>query len=307
MLFKKVLIHSKNVLISIVSLSIAVGGTEVYMRSSIRFQHGGDTNPRLNITFERPPGYKRVVVIGDSLTYGDGVKSVEAYPYRLKEKLLNHRYGNYQVLNLGIKGINIDEEFQILTRSNPYFGSSAFSFDPDVIILTFCVNDIEVMRKPRPESKILPSGIHDFFLGNSLFYKFVHIKINQLLSGIGIQQSYPDFLKSIYSSNSEEWMLFNNYLNRFIYDVKRRNIKILLVIFPSMESLDDSHPYLDLYSKVIDIGIRNDAEVLNLFPYFKGRDARSLRVSDLNGHPNKEAYEIPAEAIYKTLIEKFDL
>ena len=79
---------------------------------------------------------------------------------------------------------------------------------------------------------------------------------------------------------------------------------MLLVIFPSLERLDESHPFVDLYGAVEQIGRRHNVEVLNLYPYFEGKNASSLRVSMSNGHPNEKAYEIVSEAIYDRLFSK---
>ena len=78
---------------------------------------------------------------------------------------------------------------------------------------------------------------------------------------------------------------------------------MLLVIFPSLDKFDESHPYLDLYTNVSEIGKTKGVEVLDLFSYFQGENAASLRVSLMNGHPNAKAYEIAAEAMYKTIVD----
>lgn len=298
----------KNLLLVIVSIIVTLTVIEYYIRNSPRFQYGGDREPRneMNLTWQKPDGVKRIVVLGDSLTFGDGVKAVETYPYKLQQKLRARLEGKFQVINLGIMGINTDQEAMILVDQNPYFRYPALFFEPDLLILTFCVNDIELMPdpKPRPETIIFPQSVHKFLDRHYRLYYFLHLKVNQLFSILGLQQTYTEYLQNIYASDTKEWRLFQKYLTFIIQVAHQENITMLLVIFPALHDLDESHPYLDLYHHVSEIGKANDIEVLDLFPHFQGNDAASLRVSILNGHPNAEAYEIAAEAIYNTLIAK---
>jgi lysophospholipase L1-like esterase len=278
------------------------------MRNSPQFQHGGDRKPRNEpgLTWEKPADVKRIVVLGDSLTFGDGVKAVETYPYKLQQTFRTRGEGKFQVINAGIMGMNTDQEAMILTEQNPYFGNPVLAFNPDLLILTICVNDIELMPdpKPRPETILLPKSTHTYLHKHYRLYRFVHKRLNRLFASLGVQPSYTEYLQHIFSSETKEWKLFKKYLNFILSVAKEQQKTMLLVIFPSLEKLDESHPYLELYSKIIEIGKAHGVEVLDLFPYFKGKNASSLRVSLLNGHPNGEAYEIVAEAIYNTIVEK---
>jgi lysophospholipase L1-like esterase len=173
------------------------------MRHSRHFAYGGDREPRNepDLTWQKPAGVKRIVILGDSLTFGDGVKATETYPYKLQEKLRNRRDSQIQVINLGIMGINTDQEAMILTQENPYFGYPALFFEPDLLILTFCVNDLELMPdpKPRPGTLFLPKPIHKYFTRKFKLYYFIHVKLNQLLAILGMQDSYSEYLQKIYS------------------------------------------------------------------------------------------------------------
>ena len=308
----------KNVLLFIVSVAIALVAAEIFIRHSPLFQHGGDREPRnpRNLTWEKPEGIKRIVILGDSLTFGDGVKATETYPFKLQQKLDQYQQGRFQVLNLGIMGINTDQEAMILTGQNPYFGRPALDFDPDVLVLTVCINDIELMPdpKPRPETLMLPHSIHQYLRQHYRLYQFVHTTFNQLWATLGFQPSYTGYLQKLYSSETSEWKQFQYYLDGIIRTAQQRDIPFLLVLFPSLEQLDETHHHLEFYEKVAKIGRDHGVEVLDLFPLFQGKEASSFRVSLMNGHPNAAAYDIAAEAMYQHLInttgifqEKFDV
>lgn len=73
----------------------------------------------------KPVETKRVVVIGDSFSFGEGVRDSETYPSQLEALLLKT-----EVVNLGVLGHGTDQ--QLLRLRN-----SAFDYEPDLILLGF--------------------------------------------------------------------------------------------------------------------------------------------------------------------------
>src|SRR5262245_64249912 len=58
----------------------------------------------------KPPGVFRIVIAGDSVTMGSGVEDDEAYPALLERALeARHEPRRYEVLNLGLIGLNIHQ------------------------------------------------------------------------------------------------------------------------------------------------------------------------------------------------------
>lgn len=88
------------------------------------------------ITEKKPPGVVRIMVLGDSYTFGDGVDDEDTLPWAL-EDMLNERDAGvrYEVINAGVMGSYIKNESEL------YF-NYARRFDPDVLILAYCWNDI---------------------------------------------------------------------------------------------------------------------------------------------------------------------
>ncbi len=298
----------KNVALIVISVILTIILIEILMQHAAMFQHGGDRAPRNdpNLTWDKPAGITRIMIIGDARTYGDGVTAAETYPSQLKERLQSRLEGQFQVVNLGILGLNTDQQALILTRPNPYFGEPVLKLDPDLVLLTFSVDDIEGRPDPRerPEIALLPRDVHQFLSDRSRLYLLLHRTFNDALSSTGIRPSYSAYLQRLYREHSPKWQEFQQSLNLFMDTVQQAQTPMLLVIFPALEQLDESHPFLDLYAHVKDLASAKGVEVLNLFPAFYGKDASALRISLLNNHPNAEAYEIAAEAIYHALIEQ---
>ena len=77
----------------------------------------------------RVPGRRRIVVIGDSFTFGEGVGDDEAYP-----ALLERRLADTDVLNLGVHGYGHD---QAVLR----YEALGARYRPDVVVLGFVAED----------------------------------------------------------------------------------------------------------------------------------------------------------------------
>lgn len=85
----------------------------------------------------------RILVLGDSQTWGFGVKDNETFSVHL-EKLLSAHYGNFdiQVLNGGIPGYGTADQLAFLQ-------SRGAALKPDLVIIQFLsVNDLQENRTP---------------------------------------------------------------------------------------------------------------------------------------------------------------
>lgn len=78
----------------------------------------------------------RIAVVGDSFAVGEQVNLEETFPKQL-EKLLNSRTKkDFEVINFGVRGYNIDSEIVLLKER-------VKEYHPDLVILTFFFNDLD--------------------------------------------------------------------------------------------------------------------------------------------------------------------
>jgi hypothetical protein len=80
----------------------------------------------------KPPGELRIVMAGDSFTYGDGVHDWQTIPTYLERALRGH-CSQVRVINAGLPGAAILDELEMIRRALP--------LEPDVIVLLFTEND----------------------------------------------------------------------------------------------------------------------------------------------------------------------
>ncbi len=78
----------------------------------------------------KPAGTLRVLVLGDSVTFGFGVERAEAFPAQLEARL-----AGAEVLNLGVGGYNPYTEAALLA-------DRGLAYQPDLVLVQFSVNDL---------------------------------------------------------------------------------------------------------------------------------------------------------------------
>jgi len=76
---------------------------------------------------------KRVIFVGDSLTYGWSINLHETYHKQLEELLHSKNY-NVDVMGMGIVGYNTVQEYYLIKEK-------VLKFNPDIIVLQICSND----------------------------------------------------------------------------------------------------------------------------------------------------------------------
>jgi lysophospholipase L1-like esterase len=83
------------------------------------------------VTGGKPPGVKRVLVLGDSNAFGYGVDEAGSFPEVLSRSLPE----DYEVLNLGVFGYGTDQAALLLKRNG-------IGFSPDVVVVGFSAGDL---------------------------------------------------------------------------------------------------------------------------------------------------------------------
>lgn len=87
-------------------------------------------------TLSKPPGTRRVLVLGDSITFGLDLATEELYPQRV-EAALRARGEAIEVLNLGVTGYDTHQEAALLERVG-------LALEPDLVVVGTCINDLGI-------------------------------------------------------------------------------------------------------------------------------------------------------------------
>ena len=96
--------------------------------------------------FERQAGIKRIVVLGDSFTWGWGVNKEDIYTEKLETSL-----EKTEVINMGVPGYGIAREYLLLNRY-------ALKFKPDIVIVSFFLDDFLKSKLAKDDSILIPNS-----------------------------------------------------------------------------------------------------------------------------------------------------
>jgi acetyltransferase AlgX (SGNH hydrolase-like protein) len=194
--------------------------------------------------------------LGDSFTWGWGVGDDEIYTEVLESLLLN-----VEVINLGVAAFDTQQEFD-------YLKMKGIKYNPDIVILGFCLNDISENSRRRDWVNNSPSGfsrplsrhssffaeIKESLAAHSAFYDFVTERINMSKrlvnlmiklklkeSRVGYEgldpslrpalKSYPPRHTSLFESTKSKLLAMKSYLGE-------RNIRFIILLIPSLQSID---------------------------------------------------------------------
>ncbi len=92
----------------------------------------------------KPPGVYRVLLLGDSMTFGQGLRDEDTFA-TLLERELSAGGITTEVINSGVPGYNTAQEAAYLRRTG-------MSYEPDCVLILFIGNDLglpHLMLRPR--------------------------------------------------------------------------------------------------------------------------------------------------------------
>jgi lysophospholipase L1-like esterase len=229
------------------------------------------------------PGVRRVVVLGDSLTFGWGVNEAETFP-RMLERLLNESGRRSDVINAGVGNYNTAQEVA-------WFEERGLAYEPDEVILGFYINDAE----PTPHRK------EGWLARRSYLYVVLASMWDALQRQMGLRKGYVEYYAELYQDSNPGWRTCQDALERLAAMCRARNIRLTVALLPELHDVEDTYPFRFVHEKVSAVLGRHGVPVLDLNGAFRGRDPKSLWVSPGDAHPNAVAQRIIAERLFASI------
>ena len=243
------------------------------------------------------PNVARIMVLGDSLTYGKGVDVNDTYP-AVMERMLSQDF-RVEVLNLGVNGYQSEQIFQQMLMFAP-------ELQPDIIVYGVCLNDFldageeENARGARRGWKIpLPESAKQFLISRTLTGEFFNKAYDDALMRLGLR---ADFISNILAG-------MYHYQLRFTRDMTAMNFVAVSQGLPPIVSMVlDAYPVYNgrnqqvarLAETIMQLA---QMDMISTEEYYKTYSGRRFAVSPWEGHPNEEAHRIFAEAFVRRLRE----
>jgi lysophospholipase L1-like esterase len=250
----------------------------------------------------------RLLVLGDSITWGIELADDETIPVRLQARLAEAGH-EVEVLNGGVSGYNTIQEARRLELLAP-------RLDPDHVVLLFCINDVDPLDG-------LPEGIHRFarrddaaealqlvhgarlqsrlqrkLMSRSHLYRLLHETL--------VQRPKP---KTAGNRPDDDIVLdvVAAGLNRIAAVATKHGFEVTVVTVPVLKDLGPDYPHLRLHADVLALARERGFDTLDLLPITIEAVREEPRMLSLPGdplHPNAEGAALFAEAIAERWSER---
>lgn len=249
-----------------------------------------------------PGAPHRIVVIGDSFTWGARMHEEDAYPDRMQVRLAR-RLGpdRVEVINFSRPGWNTARELNAVRRWMQ-------SLQPDTLVLGYCLNDADpvshevlarlmVGTEARKPAGVVSRAVHR----HSRAYRLLYDKLENLRRRRALVRYYHAIYKY-----EDGLQMMRASLAGFRDLAAAHHIPFLVVLFPIFDSqLDWRYKYDGLHRQMRQEAEALGIDLLDLLPAYRGIDARRLAVEPfVDAHPSELAHRIAADAILDRLFAR---
>jgi len=251
----------------------------------------------------KPEDTLRIVFLGDSLTYAQGIADENSYVSILSRELAVNTGAEgkkLDVINLGVCGANSPD---ILEYGYRYLSL----LRPDLVVYGMCLNDFnskgsEYRYNYRWKLPI-PERFNQWMWHRTRAWRWLSTKYNGFLMSTGLRDDfYGDILR--------DW---DGYQARFSSDVSNlneiitsRGLPPVIFMVVSQSPTADGRGW-QIAMRAEELAGQAGMYVVSCSNYFTKYDGKVMKVSEWEGHPNEEAHRLFADQLKPVLIEQIQM
>ena len=239
------------------------------------------------------PGVFRIIVIGDSFTFGEGVRLEDTFVARLQAILEQQVSSRIEVLNFGVGAWNTLAEIN-------YLRHEGVRFQPDLVLVVFTPNDTGHSRGLDLWQDFRATYEPPESLRRSYLASAVYANVARILLG----RAYIDQLVGDAMAEPGTWKLTLALLRQGKRVARAAGAGYGIVIFPFMYELHEHHPLAPIHALVSNATKSAGIPTVDLLPAFYGESYTDLWVHPSDQHPNERAHAIAAAAIARFLVDE---
>jgi hypothetical protein len=241
---------------------------------------------------EKPAGVTRIVILGDSFAFGQGVADEEIFA-RVLDRMAGPRV---EVINIAKGGWSTINQFMAFQREG-------LAYEPDIVIVAAVTNDLE----PSPSGKQPQWRVFSNVPVNLDLFRFLDYQLNRLGDTLGLRLSYGEWEDSLYDPKGLGWTQWQLIIHEFGELLSLEGIPGYAFILPSAGwcptcVFSPEEKYRLLEEGFAEVGFR----AYNLFPAysqeFEGVPEKDLWALPNDRHPNARVHKFYAEQIYSRLV-----
>lgn len=286
------------------AFAVAYDTTDSYSMTNVSqrwFRRHVQLNPqgfrdRMPLTRKPPAGRERILFLGDSFTFGHGIRRTQDRFSDLVGSYLEESHpGRYVTANLGQPGFNIDDINRVAEQN-----ILAPGLDAEFAIYTICLNDIEKLAPRKAQPAFKGWGLSNWFIfRDTYFFNLLKHRAQQLL--LPQMRNYYDDLRGHYTGPSFDH--FCHELDRLQSTLKKSRTKLLLVVFPFLHNLGPDYPFREAHRRIVTAAKQRDIRICDLEPELASHVQEGLVVNPFDAHPNERAHALAARIIIQQLLQ----
>lgn len=260
------------------------GGKAQLMGAAVTINGQGLRNAE---TGPKPQGARRILMLGDSVTFGWGVGQNETLPVRLAEELVRRGQPS-EVINTGVGNYNTAMEVA-------WFRERGLGYGPDIVVLNYFINDAE----PTPIYRDVP-----WFARHSYAYAVLGGAWDAFKRRFGdAPQDWRSYYAGLYADGAPGWRKTQDEIGALAALCRERGIRLVVAHIPELRELRP-YAFADVESKVEAVAAANGIEYVDLLPAVAGEPPASLWVTAPDPHPNAKAHVLLAQGLADYLAQQ---
>jgi lysophospholipase L1-like esterase len=268
---------------------------------------------REELTGTKPQGQRRVLCLGDSFTFGWGVRVEDAWPRRTESLLREQLDDDIRTVNCGMAGTLFPDEYQVGLAERFHV------LDPDVVLVSLCLNDVLLTNRNLAHTRVEdPSWWQHSRL------------LDDLVALVGSSGGYPsarmrdqltfpatrDVTQEILSSPRgdppvEGFIYWDSGIPQGALTgmqawCRERGIAFGVVVWPLFQGLGpgEVYPFHTMHELLAEFCADQGIAQLDLWPAFAGQHPTpELWVSPEDLHGNATAHEVAADPIARFITD----
>jgi lysophospholipase L1-like esterase len=228
-----------------------------------------------------PPGGRRILVLGGSITLGWGVPEDQTMTARL-EQMFKAKGENVEVLNAGVGNYNA-------LRYTEHFFRDLEGLQPTDIVVHYFLRDAETLE---------PGG-GNILLRHSQLAVTVWAAIQNLTAPSG-EKVLTDHYRSVYAEDQPGYAAMKEELAKLAAYAEEHGIRIYLAMIPDVHNLKD-YPFRDIHEQMRRVAGELGYRYVDLLPGFGSLDPAEIWAMPGDPHPNALGHQIMAEQLFPVL------
>jgi lysophospholipase L1-like esterase len=216
----------------------------------------------------KPEDTTRIVLLGDSVAEGLWVEHSDDIFATKLSRLLKESGKKIDLLNFAVSGYNTRQEIET-------FKEKALQFDPDVVLIAYCLNDtqkddghiVEQLLSEKKEESSLYSDEISPLAHKSDLYRFIRYKALPSLGYIAHRKNPEQLLSHLTENTVPEAFSILSQI------AAKHSIKVVVAIFPDFTNIDRliyENEFSEHHAWVKELADQNNFKVIDLFDGFVG-------------------------------------